>query len=67
MSLEDKAKAVAKNLEGKAQEVVGKVTGDKSDEAAGKAKQAEASGRHAVEDAKMASRKPWTNGYYASG
>ncbi len=52
MSLEDKAKAVAKNIEGKAQEVIGKVTGDKGDEIAGKAKQAEASGRHALEDAK---------------
>ncbi len=57
MSLEDKAKAVAKNLEGKAQEVAGKVTGDKGDEAAGKAKQAEASGRHAVEDAKDGIKK----------
>jgi uncharacterized protein YjbJ (UPF0337 family) len=57
MSLEDKAKAVAKNLEGKAQEAVGKVTGDKIDEAAGKAKQAEASGRHAVEDAKDGIKK----------
>jgi uncharacterized protein YjbJ (UPF0337 family) len=57
MSLEDKAKAVAKNLEGKAQEAAGKVTGDKSDEAAGKAKQAEASGRHAVEDAKDGIKK----------
>jgi uncharacterized protein YjbJ (UPF0337 family) len=52
MSLEDKAKAVAKNLEGKAQEALGKVTGDKADEIAGKAKQAEASTRHAVENAK---------------
>jgi uncharacterized protein YjbJ (UPF0337 family) len=57
MSLEDKAKAVAKNLEGKAQEAVGKVTGDKADELAGKAKQAEASGRHAVEDAKEGVKK----------
>jgi uncharacterized protein YjbJ (UPF0337 family) len=57
MSLEDKAKAVAKNLEGKAQEAVGKVTGDKTDELAGKAKQVEASGRHAVEDAKDGIKK----------
>ncbi|MFM2431589.1 MAG: hypothetical protein RLZZ511_2802 [Cyanobacteriota bacterium] len=52
MSLEDKAKAVAKNIEGKAQEVLGKVTGNQADEIAGKAKQAEAATRNAIEDAK---------------
>lgn len=52
MSIEDRAKAVAKNLEGKAQEAMGEVTGDPQDKAEGKAKQAESKVRHAVEDAK---------------
>ncbi len=52
MSLEDKAKATAKNIEGKAQEVLGNITGDPKDQAQGKAKQAEAQVRHAVEDVK---------------
>ena len=54
MSTEDRAKATAKNIEGKAQEAMGNVTGDKSDQAEGKAKQAEASTKHAVEDGKDA-------------
>lgn len=56
MSTEDRAKATAKNLEGKAQEAVGNVTGDKEDQAKGKAKQAEASAKHAVEDTKDAAK-----------
>jgi len=52
MSIEDRAKAVAKNLEGKAQEAMGEVTGDPQDKAEGKAKQAESKVRHGVEDAK---------------
>jgi uncharacterized protein YjbJ (UPF0337 family) len=52
MSLEDRAKAAAKNVEGKVQEAVGKVTGDPKDQAEGKAKQAESQVRHTVEDAK---------------
>lgn len=52
MSLEDRAKATGKNLEGKAQEAMGNVTGDPKDKAEGKGKQAEAEGRHAVEDLK---------------
>jgi uncharacterized protein YjbJ (UPF0337 family) len=52
MSIEDRAKAVAKNLEGKAQEAMGEVTGDPQDKAEGKAKQAEAKVRHGVEDVK---------------
>lgn len=52
MSAEDRAKATAKNVEGKAQEALGKVTGDKEDQAKGKAKQGEASTKHAVEDGK---------------
>ncbi|MEB3123406.1 MAG: CsbD family protein [Snowella sp.] len=52
MSLKDKAKATAKNIEGKLQETVGNVTGDPQDQAEGKAKQAEAKVRHTVEDVK---------------
>ncbi len=52
MSIEDKAKATGKNIEGVAQETVGKVTGDPKDKAEGKAKQTEAQARHAVEDVK---------------
>lgn len=52
MSTEDKAKATAKNIEGKAQEAIGNVTGDPEDKAEGQAKQGEAQARHAVEDAK---------------
>lgn len=54
MSTEDRAKATAKNIGGKAQEALGKVTGDKGDQAKGKAKQGEASAQHAVEDGKDA-------------
>jgi uncharacterized protein YjbJ (UPF0337 family) len=52
MSLKDRAKAVAKNIEGKAQEALGNITGDPKDKAEGKAKQAESQVRHAVEDVK---------------
>ena len=52
MALEDKAKAVAKNIEGKAQEALGNITGDPEDQAAGKAKQAESEVRQGVEDVK---------------
>ena len=52
MSAEDKAKAAAKNIQGKAQEAMGNVTGDPEDQAKGKAKQGEAEARQGVEDAK---------------
>jgi len=52
MGLDDKAKAAGKNIEGKAQEAWGNVTGDPEDQAAGKAKQAEAEVRQGVEDVK---------------
>jgi uncharacterized protein YjbJ (UPF0337 family) len=52
MSLEDRAKATAKNIEGKAQEAKGNITGDEKDRAEGKAKQGEANVRHGVEDVK---------------
>ncbi|WP_315861245.1 CsbD family protein [Cyanobium sp. Candia 9D4] len=45
-------KAGTKDMEGKTQESIGKVTGSKGDRLAGKAKQAEAKGRNAVETVK---------------
>ncbi|MDZ8186534.1 MAG: CsbD family protein [Nostoc sp. ChiSLP02] len=52
MSLEDRAKAAAKNVEGKAQEAAGEVTGDPENKAEGKAKQAESEVRQGIEDVK---------------
>ncbi|MBW4491775.1 MAG: CsbD family protein [Oscillatoria princeps RMCB-10] len=52
MSLEERAKATAKNIEGKAKEMMGDVTGDPEDKVEGQAKQAEAEARHAKEDVK---------------
>lgn len=57
MSLQDKAKATAKNVEGKVQEAVGNVTGDPKTQAEGKAKQVEAEARHTGEDVKDAAKK----------
>lgn len=44
--------ATAKNVEGKAQEAIGKVTGDPQDKAEGRAEQVEAETEHAKEDVK---------------
>lgn len=52
MSLEERAKATAKNVEGKIQDAVGRATGDPGDQVEGKMKQAEAAARHAKEDLK---------------
>ena len=52
MSTEDRLKATAKNIEGKAQEAMGEITGDPQDEAEGKAKQQEATAQHQVENVK---------------
>ncbi|CAC5342001.1 MULTISPECIES: CsbD family protein [Planktothrix] len=56
MSLENRVKATAKNIEGKIQETVGDITGDPETQAEGKAKQAEAKVRHTVEDVKDATK-----------
>jgi len=40
------------NIEGKAQEAIGKATGNRQDQVAGKAKQVESQVRNAVEDVK---------------
>jgi len=52
MSIEDRVKATAKNIEGKVQEAVGEVTGDPKDKVEGRAKQTEAKARHTTEDIK---------------
>jgi uncharacterized protein YjbJ (UPF0337 family) len=57
MSTEDRAKATAKNIEGKAQEALGNITGDPEDKAEGKVKQSEAQVGHATEDLKDKAKK----------
>jgi uncharacterized protein YjbJ (UPF0337 family) len=52
MSTENRVKAAAQDLQGKGQEVVGAVTGNSQDEAAGKTKQVGAQIRDGIEDAK---------------
>lgn len=52
MSTEDRVEATGKNIEGKAQEVLGNITGDPKDKAEGQAKQAQAEASHAKEDVK---------------
>lgn len=54
MSIEDRAEAVAKNVEGKVQEAVSEITGDPKDKIEGQAKQDEAAAIHAKEDVKDA-------------
>ncbi|MBE9135790.1 CsbD family protein [Nodosilinea sp. LEGE 07088] len=54
MSIEDRAKATAQNIEGKVQAAVGEITGDPKDKAEGEAKQAQAEATHAREDVKDA-------------
>ncbi len=52
MSIEDRIKATAKNVEGKVQEAVGEVTGNPQDKVEGQDKQAEAQVQHSVENVK---------------
>ena len=52
MSLKDRAKATAKNIEGKIQEAVGDLTGDPQNRVEGKDKQAEAKDRHTDKNVK---------------
>lgn len=47
-----RAEAVAKGAEGRTQEAIGNVTGDRQDQLMGKAKQVESQARNVVEDAK---------------
>ncbi|MBD1218615.1 MAG: CsbD family protein [Aphanizomenon flos-aquae Clear-A1] len=57
MASMNRVDATNKNIEGKVQEAVGNVTGNKKDQFMGKAKQAESKVRNAVEDIKDASLK----------
>ncbi|MHC5731221.1 MAG: CsbD family protein [Nostoc sp.] len=57
MSLQDRAKAIAKNIEGKVQETVGDLTGDRKAQAEGKEKQAESKIRHTTENVKNGVKK----------
>lgn len=52
MSTQDRAEATGKNIEGKAQEALGNITGDPKDKAEGQSKQVGAQGQHAKEDIK---------------
>ena len=52
MSIENRAEATKKNIEGKIQEAVGEVTGNPQDKAEGKEKQSEAQVQHSVENVK---------------
>lgn len=52
VQLRGRAKAVAKNLEGKTQEAMGKAKGSRSDQSIGRGKQAESQARNVVEDVK---------------
>ena len=48
----ERVKAGAKALEGKTQEAIGNLTGDRKDQMVGKAKQVESKTRNLIEDAK---------------
>jgi uncharacterized protein YjbJ (UPF0337 family) len=52
MSIENRAKAAAKNVEGKVEEAIGDLTGNHEAQAKGRAKQVEANLRNATEDVK---------------
>lgn len=54
MSIENRAEAIAKNVEGKIQEAASEITGDPKDKIEGQAKQDEAAAIHAKEDVKDA-------------
>jgi uncharacterized protein YjbJ (UPF0337 family) len=52
VKLPERVKAGANDLEGKTQEAIGNVTGDRKDQVVGKAKQVESKTRNLMEDAK---------------
>ena len=52
MSLDERVRATAKNIEGKIQEAVGDLTGDSRQQIVGQAKRVEAATRQAKEDVK---------------
>ncbi len=53
----NRVEAITKDIEGKAQEAIGNVTGNKKDQLMGKAKQAESKVRHEIEDMKVKTEK----------
>lgn len=57
MTTEDRVKATVKNIEGKAQEMLGEITGNPEDKAEGQVKQDEAKAEHIVENAKDEAKK----------
>ncbi|NEP04591.1 MAG: CsbD family protein [Okeania sp. SIO4D6] len=57
MTIEDRVKATVKNIEGKAQEMLGEITGNPEDKAEGQVKQDEARVEHIVENAKEEAKK----------
>lgn|GEM_PF-111637 len=57
ISLSERAKATTKNIEGKAQEMVGTITGDPKAEVEEKVKQAESQAHHAAEN--VGDRMSW--------
>lgn len=61
VKLPGRAKAITTNLEGKAQEASGNLTGNRKDQVSGKAKQVESQARNAVEDVKEAVQDIFTN------
>ena len=52
MSLKDRAKATAKNIEVKVQQALGDLSGDPKTQSEGREKQSEARVRHMLEDVK---------------
>jgi uncharacterized protein YjbJ (UPF0337 family) len=50
--MKERVQATVKNIEGKAQEMMGEITGNPEDKAEGKAKQAVAKAEHTVENVK---------------
>lgn len=53
----NRVEAITKDIEGKAQEAIGNITGNKKDQFMGKAKQAESKVRHGIEDIKVKTEK----------
>ena len=54
----NRVEAIGKDIQGKAQETIGKITGNKEDQVKGKIKQVESKVRNAVEDIKETSWRP---------
>jgi uncharacterized protein YjbJ (UPF0337 family) len=57
MNVKNRAKAASKNVEGKIEETIGDLTGNREAQAKGKAKQVEAKLENAIEDVKDEAKK----------